>query len=78
MDAPMRKVTLGLVADPGGTALERPVGLVHCAKLSWLAASLGTIAGALRSNFDSDEAIREATYSRRQHERRKLADSYED
>lgn len=58
--------------------LGHPVNFFDYAKLSWLAASLGTMAGALGSNFDSDEAIREATYSRRQHERRKLADSYGD
>lgn len=58
--------------------LGHPVSFLDYAKLSWLAASLGAVAGALGSNFDSDEAIREATYSRRQHERRKLADSYED
>lgn len=58
--------------------LQHPVNFTDYIELSWLAASLGTTAGALGSNFDSDEAIREATYSRRQHERRKLADSYED
>lgn len=58
--------------------LQHPVNFTDYIELSWLAASLGTTAGALGSNFDSDEAIREATYSRRQHERRKLADSQED
>ena len=58
--------------------LGHSVSFLDYATLSWLAASLGTIAGALGSNFDKDEAIREATYSRRQHERRKLAESYED
>lgn len=41
-------------------------------QLSWLASSLGAFAGALGSNFDSDEAIRAATYGRRENERRKL------
>lgn len=56
--------------------LGHPVNLLDYGALSWLAASLGTMAGALGSNFDSDEAIREATYSRREHQRRQLADSY--
>lgn len=58
--------------------LGHPVGLLNYGHLSWLAASLGTLAGALGSNFDSDEAIREATYSRREHQRRKLAEDYQD
>ncbi|MUN64798.1 hypothetical protein GMA12_16905 [Kocuria sediminis] len=53
--------------------LGHPVGPADYARLSWLAASLGTMAGALGSNFDSDHAIREATYSRRAHQRRQLA-----
>ncbi|MCO1337595.1 hypothetical protein BJH93_01590 [Kocuria polaris] len=52
--------------------LGHPVGLSDYAALSWLAASLGTMAGALGSNFDSDDDIREATYSRRAHQRRLL------
>ncbi|WP_313480006.1 hypothetical protein [Microbacterium sp.] len=52
--------------------LGHRVSVLDYAKLSWLAASLGTLAGALGSNFDSDDAIREATYSRREHERRQL------
>lgn len=58
--------------------LGHPVTLLDYLSLSWLAASLGTLAGALGSNFDSDEAIREATYSRREHQRRQLADTYDD
>jgi hypothetical protein len=58
--------------------LGHPVDLRDYARLSWLAASLGTVAGALGSNFDSDEAIREATYSRRDLQRRRLHESWED
>ncbi len=58
--------------------LGHPVNLLDYGHLSWLAASLGTLAGALGSNFDSDEAIREATYSRREYQRRQLADSDDD
>lgn len=45
--------------------------------LAWLAASLGVMAGALGSSFDSDDAVREATYSQRFHERRKMFGTYE-
>jgi hypothetical protein len=58
------------------TQLGHPVTLLDYAGLSWLAASLGTLAGALGSNFDSDDSIREATYSRREHQRRNLTNSY--
>jgi hypothetical protein len=47
-------------------------GIQHYLKLSWLAASLGLIAGAIGSSFDDDEAIRNATYSLREAERRAL------
>ncbi|WP_157358994.1 hypothetical protein [Arthrobacter sp. Soil782] len=52
--------------------LGHPVGLFDYVHLAWLASSLGTLAGALGSSFDSDRAIYEATYSRREHERREL------
>lgn len=51
--------------------LEHPVTILDYLRLSWLAASLGTMGGAIGSNFDSD--ISEATYSRREYERRRLA-----
>jgi membrane protein DedA with SNARE-associated domain len=54
--------------------LGHPVSPVDYARLAWLASSLGTFAGALGSSFDRDESIRQATYSRRQQERRSLAD----
>ncbi|MFF0903788.1 UNVERIFIED_CONTAM: hypothetical protein RF653_08935 [Kocuria sp. CPCC 205316] len=72
---------LGLAVITGdylASQLGHPVSLFDYLHLSWLAASLGTLAGALGSNFDSDESIREATYSRRVHERRRLADDYQD
>jgi hypothetical protein len=58
--------------------LGHPVRLRDYMQLSWLAASLGMMGGALGSNFDSDESIREATYSRREHQRRRLMEQYED
>lgn len=57
------------------THLQRPASVLDHMKLTWLAASLGMMGGALGSNFDSDQAIREATYSRREQERRRLAKS---
>lgn len=57
--------------------LEHDATLESYLRLSWLAASLGTLAGALGANFDSDDAIRQATYSKRWHERREMFDSYE-
>lgn len=67
-----------IAADYLQSQLGHPVNLLDYGHLSWLAASLGTLAGALGSNFDSDEAIREASYSRREHQRRKLAHDYQD
>ncbi|MFE7631569.1 hypothetical protein [Kocuria sp. NPDC057446] len=72
---------LGLAVITGdylASQLGHPVTLFDYLHLSWLAASLGTLAGALGSNFDSDESIREATYNRRVHERRRLAADYQD
>lgn len=58
--------------------LRHSAGLESYLRLSWLAASLGTLAGALGANFDSDDAIRQATYSRRWHERRQMFGTYSD
>lgn len=69
---------VGLVVIEAGyldSQLGHPVTLLDYGHLSWLAASLGTLAGALGSSFDSDADIRQATYSRRVHERRQLAGS---
>jgi len=56
------------------TQLQRPVSVLDHLRLAWLAASLGTMGGAIGSNFDSDQAIRAATYSRREQERRQRAE----
>lgn len=38
--------------------------------LSWLASSMGTVAGALGSSLESESAVRRATFSKRERERR--------
>ncbi|MPV38035.1 hypothetical protein [Georgenia subflava] len=55
--------------------LHRPASVLDHLRLTWLAASLGMMGGAIGSNFDSDQAIRAATYSRREQERRQRATS---
>ena len=59
------------------TQLERPVSIPDYVHLAWLSSCLGAFAGALGSNFDDEDAVREATYSLRWHERRKMFDSYQ-
>lgn len=58
--------------------LLRPIGVGDYIGLAWLSASMGTLAGALGSNFDSSDAVRKATYSQRYHQRRELYDTYEE
>src|SRR5699024_6860064 len=68
----------GVVIDT--SFLEEQLGqsasFMNYLELSWLAAAMGTLAGALGSNFDSDDAIRQATYSKRWHERREMFNTY--
>lgn len=54
------------------------VGVLALAKLAWFSGSLGTLAGALGSNFDSRDAIEESTYSERWNERRRLFEEQRD
>ncbi len=60
------------VLDPDvmGGYLERGVEHGDLLVLSWFVASAATIGGALGSGLESDEAIRAATYSKREEDRR--------
>ncbi|MER7943370.1 MULTISPECIES: hypothetical protein [unclassified Streptomyces] len=49
--------------------LQHPAGLSDRATLAWLAACLGTLAGALGSGLADEETVRNAAYSRRERER---------
>lgn len=68
-----------IIIDAGFLASElgHSAGVTNYLRLAALAAALGMMAGAVGSNFDRPESIREATYSRREVERRKLADEFE-
>lgn len=58
--------------------LGRDVGLSTYLSIATLSASLGTMAGALGSNFDRDVEIRSATYNLREYERRLQTGHYAD
>lgn len=49
--------------------LHHAVAWHDYAELAWLSSSLGTFAGALGSSFESDYAVRNATYGKREQER---------
>lgn len=60
-----------VVIDSGYLAarLGHPVGPGDYATLVWLASSMGIVAGALGSSLNTEAAVRQATYSRRERER---------
>jgi hypothetical protein len=63
----------GAVIDAGylqtQLKLPRSVGIGDYARLVWLSCSMGIVAGALGSNLDGEDAVRQVTYSRRERER---------
>ena len=57
---------------PGGyfqSTLKHPVGLGEYVTLSWLGASLATVAGALGASLEDEERVRAASYGYRQRRR---------
>ncbi|MFL6172276.1 MAG: hypothetical protein ACJ716_05230 [Marmoricola sp.] len=60
------------ILDPGvmGGYLKQPIDYGDLFVLSWFVASVATVGGALGSGLESDEAIRAATYSKREEVRR--------
>ena len=61
-----------VVIDAGylESQLGHAVGPASYAKLVWLSCSMGIVAGAVGSNLDSEAAVRQAAYSRRERERK--------
>jgi hypothetical protein len=51
------------------STLKHPVGLGEYLTLSWLGASLATVAGALGASLEDEETVREASYGYRQRRR---------
>ncbi|PRX48732.1 hypothetical protein B0I33_104550 [Prauserella shujinwangii] len=59
-----------IAASYMSSQLGHPVGFTSYAKLAWLASSMGITAGALGSSLETEDAVRQATYSKRERERR--------
>jgi len=57
------------------TILKHPVGFSEYLTLSWMAASLATLAGALGSSLEDEDAVRGAAYGYRQRRRNQTEDS---
>lgn len=53
-----------------GSSLGHPVSMSHYVALAWGFTTMGVIAGALGSSFESDQAVRQAAYGYREEQRR--------
>ncbi len=49
--------------------LGHPVNAADYLRIAWFSSSMGTVAGALGSNFETEAAVRHVAYGRRQRER---------
>lgn len=49
--------------------LQHPIDVRDYIQIAWFASSMGTVAGALGSNFEGESAVRNAAYGLRQRER---------
>ena len=58
--------------------LKHPVGFSEYLSLSWLAASLATVAGALGSSLEHEDTVRDAAYGYRQRRRNEAREDSED
>lgn len=69
-------VALALI-DPGyfSSQLQRPTSFGTYLRIVWLASSVGIVAGALGSSLESEDAVRKATYGRRELERQRGRDA---
>ena len=66
---------------PGGyfqTILKHPVGFGEYLTLSWLAASLATVAGAIGASLEDEETVHEASYGYRQRRRHETEEEAQD
>jgi hypothetical protein len=57
------------------STLKHPVGIGEYLTLSWLGASLATVAGALGASLEDEERVREASYGYRQRRRQEAEDA---
>jgi signal transduction histidine kinase len=57
--------------------LGHPGGFASFATIAWLASSIGVVAGALGSSFETEEAVRKATYGKRERERQRARQELE-
>lgn len=65
----MVAATVVISAGYLGHVLGHPADVMSYVKIAWIASSMGTVAGALGAGLESEASIRQATYSRRVHER---------
>ncbi|SJM60534.1 hypothetical protein [Gulosibacter sp. 10] len=65
-----------VVIDPGfmSTVLESEARLTNYVDVAWLSAAMGTVAGALGSQFDSDTDVRRLTHGQRERQRVRAED----
>ncbi|SDX63771.1 hypothetical protein SAMN05216215_101342 [Saccharopolyspora shandongensis] len=62
--------TAVISVDYLGKKLGHAATFIDYVNLSWLASSMGTVTGALGSSLETETAVRRATCSRRERERR--------
>ncbi|MCW2545839.1 MAG: hypothetical protein JWN96_299 [Mycobacterium sp.] len=56
------------------STLGHPAGIADYATITWLASSVGIVAGAIGSSLETEDAVEKATYSYRERQRRRSSE----